>query len=228
MHRAAGVTLPVDARLGGAEQPLHLAELGVGLLQFGGFAGEHVEAVVVAHGHLVGEPAEIPGSAATRSASSWRRRRSSASEPPAATRPPTGTTAPLTGRVPSSCVASVGDTCPFERRHQPPVSIGWAPSLLISSSCFWPSCCRAFCSLVEFTLTAFGQRFLFDRLRFLHFLGFGFRAFLRRGARGRFRGRARRGRARARRRPRGGERRGGGSARVPRPSAPAGWGLCSG
>ena len=61
VHRPAGVALPVHPRLGGAEQPLHLAELGVGLLQLGGFAREHVEAVVVAHGHLVGEPAEIPG-----------------------------------------------------------------------------------------------------------------------------------------------------------------------
>ena len=61
MHRAARAALAVDARLGGGEQPLHLAELGVGLLQFGGFAGEHVEAIVVADRHLVGEPAEVPG-----------------------------------------------------------------------------------------------------------------------------------------------------------------------
>ncbi len=32
VDRTAGVALPVDARLGGAKQPLHLAELGVGLL----------------------------------------------------------------------------------------------------------------------------------------------------------------------------------------------------
>ena len=43
------------------EQPLHLAELRVGLLQLGRFAREHVEAVVVADRHLVGEPAEVPG-----------------------------------------------------------------------------------------------------------------------------------------------------------------------
>ena len=61
MHRAAGAALAVDARLGGAEQPFHLAELGVGLLQLGGTPGEHVEAVVVANRHLVGETAEIPG-----------------------------------------------------------------------------------------------------------------------------------------------------------------------
>ncbi len=60
VHRAAGAALAVDAGLGGGQQPLHLTELGVGLLQLGGSAGEHVEAVVVTDGHLVGEPAEIP------------------------------------------------------------------------------------------------------------------------------------------------------------------------
>ncbi len=46
--------------LGAREQPLHLVELGVGLLQLGRFAGEHVEPVVIADRHLVGEPAQIP------------------------------------------------------------------------------------------------------------------------------------------------------------------------
>ena len=52
--------MAVDAGLGGREQPLHLAELRVGLLQLGGFAREHVEAIVVADRHLVGEAAEVP------------------------------------------------------------------------------------------------------------------------------------------------------------------------
>jgi hypothetical protein len=51
----------VDTHLSSGEQPLHLPKLGIGLLQFRGFAGEHVQAVMVAHGHLVGEPTEIPG-----------------------------------------------------------------------------------------------------------------------------------------------------------------------
>ncbi|MGH2905047.1 MAG: hypothetical protein ACRDK7_15905 [Solirubrobacteraceae bacterium] len=33
----------MDARLGGAQQALDLAQLRVSLLQFGGFAGEHVD-----------------------------------------------------------------------------------------------------------------------------------------------------------------------------------------
>jgi hypothetical protein len=45
VDRAAGVTLPVDTRLGGAQQALHLTELGVGLLQLGGPAGELYPAV---------------------------------------------------------------------------------------------------------------------------------------------------------------------------------------
>ncbi len=61
VHRTAGATLTVDTRLGGAQQPLHLTELGVGLLQLRGPAGEHIQAVMVADRHLVGEAAEIPG-----------------------------------------------------------------------------------------------------------------------------------------------------------------------
>ncbi len=48
---------------------------------------------------------------------------------------------------------------PVRRRHQPPVSIGWAPSLLISSSCFWPVVLPSFLAVVELTLTAFGSGF---------------------------------------------------------------------
>ena len=61
MDGSARAALAVDAGLGAGEQPLDLAELGVGLLQLGGPAGEHVEAVVVADRHLVGQPAEVPG-----------------------------------------------------------------------------------------------------------------------------------------------------------------------
>ena len=61
VHRAAGAALAVDAGLGARQQPLDLVQLGVGLLQLGGFAREHVEPVVVADRHLVGEPAEVPG-----------------------------------------------------------------------------------------------------------------------------------------------------------------------
>jgi hypothetical protein len=61
VDRTAGAAGAVDAGFAGGEQPLDLAELGVGLLQLGGAAGEDVEAVVVADGHLVGEPAEVPG-----------------------------------------------------------------------------------------------------------------------------------------------------------------------
>src|SRR5271157_3352251 len=59
-----------------------------------------------------------------------------------------------------------------------------------------------------------GRRFLFDRLRFLYFLGFGLRAFLaRRGACGGGLGsRGCGGDARGGRAPSGGERRGGASA----------------
>ena len=113
MDRAAGVALPVHPRLGGAQQALHLAELGVGLLQLGGFAGEHVQAVVVAHGHLVGEPAEIPGERGDALGQLVAAAAQLGQRAAAATRPPTGTTAPLTGRRPSSCVASVADACPF-------------------------------------------------------------------------------------------------------------------
>ena len=61
MDGAAGAALAVDAVLRARELALDLVELGVGLLQLGGPAGEHVEAVVVADRHFVGEPAEVPG-----------------------------------------------------------------------------------------------------------------------------------------------------------------------
>jgi len=60
MHGPASAALPVDSGLGGCEQSLHLAKLGVDLLQLGCFAGEHVKAVVVANGHLVGQATKIP------------------------------------------------------------------------------------------------------------------------------------------------------------------------
>jgi hypothetical protein len=58
---AAGAAGAVHAGVGGGEQALYLAELGVGVLQLSGAAGENVEAVVVAYCHLVGEAAEVPG-----------------------------------------------------------------------------------------------------------------------------------------------------------------------
>jgi hypothetical protein len=58
---AAGAAGAVNTGIGGGEQTLDLAELGVGALELGGAAGEGVEAVVIADGHLVGEAAEIPG-----------------------------------------------------------------------------------------------------------------------------------------------------------------------
>src|SRR5690242_4913084 len=61
VYGAARAALPVNAGLGVGEQTLHLGELGVGGLQLGGFAGNDVEAVVVTDGHLVCEPAEVPG-----------------------------------------------------------------------------------------------------------------------------------------------------------------------
>jgi hypothetical protein len=51
----------MHAGIGGAKQAFHLAELGVGLLELGRTTGKHVEAIVVAHGHLVGQATEIPG-----------------------------------------------------------------------------------------------------------------------------------------------------------------------
>ena len=42
------------------QQALDLGQLGVALLQHRGAAHEHVEAKVVADGHLVGEASEIP------------------------------------------------------------------------------------------------------------------------------------------------------------------------
>jgi hypothetical protein len=61
MNGPTGATRPVHPGVGAGKQPLDLAELGVGLLELGGAAGKDVEAVVVADGHLVGEPAKIPG-----------------------------------------------------------------------------------------------------------------------------------------------------------------------
>ena len=61
MYRPAGTTGPVYPCMSLGEQPLDLAELSIRLLQLRRAAGEDVEAVVVADGHLVGEAAEIPG-----------------------------------------------------------------------------------------------------------------------------------------------------------------------
>jgi hypothetical protein len=125
VNGAAGAALTVHAILRSGEQALELLELGVGLLQLGGAAGEHVEAIVVADRHFVGEPAEIQGqrgdtlgqlvAAAAQLGRGWR-----------------------------------------ERVHQPPVSIGWAPRELTSSSCFLPVLEPSFLSLVGVTLTALG------------------------------------------------------------------------
>ncbi len=50
----------MDTGLSGGQQPLHLTQLGVSLLQLGSSAGEYVKAVVVTNGHLVREPTQIP------------------------------------------------------------------------------------------------------------------------------------------------------------------------
>ena len=108
MDRAAGAALPGDAGLGGGEQPLHLAELRVGLLQLGGATGEHVEPVVVADRHLVGEPAEVPrqrGDALGQlmAAAAQLGHRSAGSDETA-----DGHDLAAAGCAPSSCVASSG------------------------------------------------------------------------------------------------------------------------
>src|SRR5664280_921024 len=61
VYGAARATLAVDPGLGARQQALNLAQLRVGGLQLGGAAREDVQAIVVADGHLIGEPAEIPG-----------------------------------------------------------------------------------------------------------------------------------------------------------------------
>src|SRR4051812_31893378 len=58
--RAARAAAARDRGLLDGEQPLDLAELGVGLLQLGRLADEHLEPEVVADGHLVGQAAEVP------------------------------------------------------------------------------------------------------------------------------------------------------------------------
>jgi hypothetical protein len=42
------------------EQALHLAELGIDSLELGRLADHHIETEVVAPGHLVDQPAEVP------------------------------------------------------------------------------------------------------------------------------------------------------------------------
>jgi sec-independent protein translocase protein TatA len=61
VHGPAGATRAAHPGLSRAQQPLDLAELRVGLLQLSGPAGEHVETVVVADGHLVRQTPEVPG-----------------------------------------------------------------------------------------------------------------------------------------------------------------------
>lgn len=61
VDRAAGAALAVNSGLGGAQQAFDLTQLSVGLLQLGGTSGEHVESIVVANRHLIGESAQIPG-----------------------------------------------------------------------------------------------------------------------------------------------------------------------
>src|ERR1035441_9515301 len=136
VHSTAGATLSVDARLSGGQQSLHLAELGVGLLQLGGPAGEHVETVVVAYGHLVGEAAEIPGKCGDALGEL--------------------VTAPAQLGHRATCGDESAGGHERKRHHPPPpVSIGWAPSELTSSSCFLPVELPSFLSLVELGLTVF-------------------------------------------------------------------------
>jgi hypothetical protein len=61
VYGPARTALTVDTVLRARELALNLIELGVGLLQFGGPASEHIQAIVVADRHFVGEPTEIPG-----------------------------------------------------------------------------------------------------------------------------------------------------------------------
>ncbi len=114
MDRATGSALTVNARLGSGELALYLVELGIGLLQLGGSPSEHIETVVVANRHFVGEPAQNP----------LQHRHA-------------------LGQLGAAAVQVVGGK-ECERSHQPPVSIGWAPSLLISSSCFLPDVSPSF------------------------------------------------------------------------------------
>jgi hypothetical protein len=59
MRRSAGRAGSRLAVALGAQQPVDLAELAVGLLQLGGAAQEDIEPEVVADRHLVGQPAEV-------------------------------------------------------------------------------------------------------------------------------------------------------------------------
>ncbi len=136
VHGTARAALPVHARLGGREQPLHLAELCVDLLQFGCFAREHVEAIVVADRHLVGEPAEIPGE---------RGDALSELQPPLAQlghralgvgSPPAGsTTPPLAGGGAGAAPAARPASCHCCRSHSFDFDRRGASSLLSSFSC---------------------------------------------------------------------------------------------
>jgi len=85
VHRTAGVTLPVDARLGGAQQALHLTELGVGLLQLGGPAGERIPLLLPSIAALA-----VAGTGAHTSASTVQPPPVTPQAPPAATAPAAG------------------------------------------------------------------------------------------------------------------------------------------
>ena len=60
MQRPARRTGAAGAGLLEAEHSLHLAQLGIHLLELGRLAHDHVQAEVVPPRHLVDEPAEIP------------------------------------------------------------------------------------------------------------------------------------------------------------------------
>ncbi len=60
VRRRAARAVAGHAVLLHAQQALHLRQLGVAFLQHRRAAHEHVEAEVVADGHLVGEPAQVP------------------------------------------------------------------------------------------------------------------------------------------------------------------------
>ena len=143
------------------QQPLDLAELGVGLLQLGGSSREHVEAVVVADGHLVGEPAEIPGElgdafgqlTATAAQLGHRTAQGRPTEAPDRhDRTRSGLRSQPCGPFAKGCRWPTSSNCP----HPQPVSIGWSPRALISSSCFLPVVLLSFFSLAALNSTGFG------------------------------------------------------------------------
>ncbi len=60
VNRAARPAGALDTRLGACQKPLHLTQLGIGLLQLGRPAGDHVQAIVIANRHLIRQPSQIP------------------------------------------------------------------------------------------------------------------------------------------------------------------------